>query len=88
MGRGEHVSIHVLCTLCLAADELYETCHRGLDDLYDVVFELCEVFLDGDQILAVVILLEDLLVQSVVDTALGDIWIFVWVDFVIRCLGS
>lgn len=80
LGSGEHVAIKGLILLCLSSNELIEGSHGLLDDLNDVSLESSKVVLDRDGVIAVVVLLHDLLVQSVVDTTMDDIWIIAGLD--------
>lgn len=61
--------------LGLGGDDLQELAQALLHCLDDVCFELREGVLHTDQVLAIVVLLLDLLVQAVVDTALEDVWV-------------
>lgn len=88
MSRGQHVGIHILCALCLPATVLHKRSHSLLNNLHNVVFELCKVLLHGDQVLAVVVLLQDLFVQTIIDAALGDVGVFVGVNFVLGGFGG
>jgi hypothetical protein len=57
----------------LGVDDLQELAHAMLDCLDDVGFELRERVLHTNQVLAVVVLLLHLLVQTVVDSALENV---------------
>lgn len=88
LDSGQHVRVRVLVTLNLAADVLNERRHRLLYDFNDVVLKGSKVLLDTDQVLAVVVLLQDLLVETVVNASLGDIRIIVRVNLASRRLRS
>lgn len=85
---AQHVRVRVLVALNLAADVLNERRHSLLDDLNNVVLKRSKVLLDTDQVVAVVVLLQDLLVETVVDASLRDIWIIVRVNLAPRRLRS
>jgi len=77
---ASHVAIHCTGLLGLSTDDLVELGQTILDGGENVSFKLGEAVLDGDDIVAIVILLDDLLVQAVVDTTLKDVGIFVSTD--------
>lgn len=54
-------------------DNLVELVDTILKSLNDACFELSKVILDGDHVIAVVVLLDDLLVETVVDLSLQDV---------------
>lgn len=77
---ASHVAIHGASLLGLGTDNLVELGQPVLDGGEDVGFKLSEAVLDSEDIVAVVILLDDLLVQAMVDTTLKDVGIFVSAD--------
>jgi len=79
--RGaSHVTVHGSCLLGLVTDNLVELGQPILDGGKNVSLELGEAVLDRDDILAVAILLDDLLVQAVVDTTLKNVGVLVGRD--------
>jgi hypothetical protein len=72
-----HVSVHGASLLGLVADNLVELGQTILDGGEDMGFKLSEAVLDLQNIIAVVVLLNDLLVQAVVDTTLENIRVLV-----------
>lgn len=84
LGCTDHIAVHALLPLGLAADVLKEGAHGLLDGLYDVCFELLEALFDGDQVLPVVVLLQDLLVEMMMYGALKDVRVIVGLDLAAR----
>lgn len=68
LGGAQDVGVHVLLAVELAAHECEKLLESALGGLDDVCFELLEIVLHCDDVLAVVVLLDDLFVQAVVDT--------------------
>ena len=75
LGCTKHVCEELLILLCLSANELVEGHHGLLNDFNDVGFKLREVVLDRNQIVAVIVLFKDLLIESVVDLSVDNVWI-------------
>lgn len=73
LSGAQHVGVEGTRLLGLAASHGIEGLHGLLDDLDHMGLERLEVFLQMDQVVAVVVLLDDLLVQSVVDAALDAV---------------
>jgi hypothetical protein len=84
-GAG-HVAIHGSGLLGLVADNLVELGQAVLDGGDNVSLELSEVVLNLENIVARVVLIDDLLVQAMVDTTLEDIGILVSADLSARAL--
>lgn len=79
--RGaDNVAVHGFLLLRLAIDDLQELTKASLESANDMGLELREAVLNGNQVIAVVVLLHDLLVQSMVYTSLEDIGIFQGID--------
>lgn len=70
---AQHVTVQSADAVGLAAGEHVEGLHGLLQDLNDVSLERLKVGLDGDEVVAVVVLLDDLLVEAVQDTTVDDI---------------
>lgn len=68
----------------MAAYEDVELLHGGLDGLQNMRLELLKVVLHGNDVLTVVVLLNDLLVQAVIDSAAQDVWVVGVIEFVAR----
>lgn len=81
---GNHVAVHALLTLALAAHGLQERRHGLLEGLNDVGFELRERILHGQQIMAVVVLFQHLSIQAVSNASLDDIRVIRGVHFTPR----
>lgn len=69
-------------TVELAAHVDDELLHSALDGLQDMGLELLEVVLHSDEVLAVVVLLDNLLVQAVGDTSTENVRVMGRVDLV------
>ena len=80
LGGAGHVAVHGASLLGLVADNLVELTQTILDGGENVGLELSKAVLHSDNIVAVVVLLDDLLVQTVVDTALENVGVLVGVD--------
>lgn len=80
LSSAGHVAVHGASLLGLVADNLVELAQAILDGGEDVSLELGEAVLDSDDVVAVVVLLDDLLVQTVVNTTLKDVGVFVCAD--------
>lgn len=79
--RGaEDVGVHGALALELPVHVQVELLHGALHGLQDVCFELLEGVLHGEDILAVVVLLVYLVVQTVVDAALEEVRVIVRLD--------
>jgi hypothetical protein len=79
-GRG-HVAVHGAVAFSLAAHELGEGCQSALHGGKDVSFELLEAALYGEEVVAVVVLVQYLLAETMVDTSLKDVWIMCGIHF-------
>jgi hypothetical protein len=77
---GRHVSVHGACLLSLVANDLVELSQAVLKRGDEVSLELGKVVLDGKNVAAVVVLFDDLLVQTVEDSALDHVGVLVCVD--------
>ena len=75
MCSTEYISVYLLVSLSLTANELIKGCHSLLNHFYDMLLECLEVSLDVYQVLAVIVLLENLFVEAMVYTALEHIWV-------------
>ena len=73
LSSAGHVAIHGASLLSLVADYLVELAKTILDCGKNMSLELSKVVLNRDDVLAVVVLFDDLLVQAVVDAALKDV---------------
>lgn len=72
--RGrQHVGVHCLISLRLTADELVERRQCLLDDFYNMLLKRDKVGLDTEDVLAVIVFLNDLLVQAMVHSAMEDV---------------
>lgn len=75
----KHVGVKGSSFLSLATDKLVEGSQSLLHDLDDMIFEGCEVILNRNQVVLIIILFKHLLVKSVEDLPLKDVRI-------IRCI--
>lgn len=82
LGGTQHVGVHGALTLQLAVRERDKLLHGALDSLHHMGLELLEVVLHRDDVLAVVVLLNDLFVEAVVDASAQNIGVMVLVDLV------
>lgn len=73
LGVGGHVAVHAARLLGLHGDGLVELGQAGLHRLHDAGLELGKGILHGEEVGAVVVLLENLLVEAVVDAALQHV---------------
>ena len=84
-GTGD-VAVHGANLLALVANNLVELAHGRLHRAEHVGFELSERVLDGDHVLAIVVFLQDLGIQTVVDTTLKEIWVVMSSELTARAL--
>lgn len=80
LGAADDVPVHGSLAIQLAAHELEKRAHRLLDRLEDVRLEFLERVLHRDRILAVVVLLDNLLIQPVVDPPSQHVRVVRWLD--------
>lgn len=84
MNDRELVIIQSAGLVSLATSKLCEGLHGLLDNLNDVSLEALEVVLNSNQVISVVVLGNDLAVQTVQDTAVDDIRVVVAVEMTPR----
>lgn len=77
---AEHVAVQGADLFSLAAAELVEGLHGLLQDLDDVGLKGLKVVLDGDEVVCVVVFGEDLVAQTVQDTAVNDIGVIAAIE--------
>lgn len=75
LGGRNNIGVHRPLTLTLTTNVLGKGRHGLLDGLYHMALELLERVLYGEQVMPVVVLLQDLLIQSVVHATLKDVGI-------------
>lgn len=78
-----NVAVQCALLIQLTAHELEEGVQGQLHGLDDVSLECRERVLHCNSIIAAVVLLNDLLVQSMIDTTAQNIRVMLWLDFVV-----
>lgn len=86
LGCARHVVVQFLLFYRLTAHELRERLLRLSESLDYVSFEYLDRFLYNNQSLSVIVLLQDLLVQTVIYTLLDNAWVIDGIDIPTACI--